>query len=216
MIDSRNILILDSVLKNVFPGAEAVYGSDLLAAAEAGLGDSCGIVCILGTGSNSGVYDGRKIVSNIRPGGYILGDEGSGSALGKMLLADYVKGMLPESISEKFASAYPGLSYGEIVRNVYKGDNPAGYLASFAPFVLSCRGDSYADGLVERNLRNFIERSVLPYGLDSYDIAVAGSVGTECRAELERLGREYGLKFIRFVKNPLDVLAARVSEESEK
>ena len=75
VIDSRNILILDSVLKNVFPGAEAVYGSDLLAAAEAGLGDSCGIVCILGTGSNSGVYDGRKIVSNIRPGGYILGDE---------------------------------------------------------------------------------------------------------------------------------------------
>lgn len=215
VIDSRNILILDSVLKNVFPGAEAVYGSDLLAAAEAGIGDSHGIICILGTGSNSGVYDGRKIVSNIRPGGYILGDEGSGSALGKMLLADYVKGMLPESISEKFASEYPDLSYGEIVRNVYKGDNPAGYLASFAPFVLSCRGDSYADGLVERNLRNFIERSVLPYGLDSYDIAVAGSVGTECRAELERLGREYGLKFIRFVKNPLDVLAARVSEESE-
>lgn len=215
VIDSRNILILDSVLKNVFPGAETVYGSDLLAAAEAGLGDSCGIICILGTGSNSGVYDGRKIVSNIRPGGYILGDEGSGSALGKMLLADYVKGMLPESISEKFASEYPDLSYGEIVRNVYKGDNPAGYLASFAPFVLSCRGDSYADGLVERNLRNFIERSVLPYGLDSYDIAVAGSVGTECRAELEMLGREYGLKFIRFVKNPLDVLAARVSEESE-
>ena len=197
VIDSRNILILDSVLKNVFPGAEAVYGSDLLAAAEAGLGDSCGIVCILGTGSNSGVYDGRKIVSNIRPGGYILGDEGSGSALGKMLLADYVKGMLPESISEKFAS------------------EPAGYLASFAPFVLSCRGDSYADGLVERNLRNFIERSVLPYGLDSYDIAVAGSVGTECRAELERLGGEYGLKFIRFVKNPVDVLATRMSEENE-
>ena len=56
---------------------------------------------------------------------------------------------------------------------------------------------------------------MLPYGLDSYDIAVAGSVGTECRAELEMLGGEYGLKFIRFVKNPLDVLAARVSEESE-
>ena len=58
VIDSRNILILDSVLKNVFPGAEAVYGSDLLAAAEAGIGDSHGIICILGTGSNSGVYDG--------------------------------------------------------------------------------------------------------------------------------------------------------------
>ena len=158
------------------------------------------------------MYDGRKIVSNIRPGGYILGNEGGGSALGRMLLSDYVKGRLPESIMEKFSAAYPGLSYSVVVEHVYRGGNPAGYLASFAPFVLSCRGDGYADGLIDRNLRNFVERSVLPYGRADCDIAVSGSMGVECRKELESLGREYGLHFIRFVKSPADVLAQRILE----
>lgn len=212
VIGSGHVIELDAVLKNVFPGASVSYGSDLLLAAEAGLGNGSGIICILGTGSNSGMYDGRKIVSNIRPGGYILGDEGGGSALGRMLLSDYVKGRLPESIMEKFSAAYPGLSYSVVVEHVYRGGNPAGYLASFAPFVLSCRGDGYADGLIDRNLRNFVERSVLPYGRADCDIAVSGSMGVECRKELESLGRGYGLHFIRFVKSPADVLAQRILE----
>ncbi len=208
---TEQLIVLDTILKNVFPVAVVSYGSDLQLAAEACLGTEPGIACILGTGSNSGVYDGKKIVSNIRPGGYILGDEGGGSVLGKMLLADYVKDRLPQGIRKAFSEAYPGLSYDSIVANLYRGVNPSGYLASFAPFVLSYRGDSYADSLVERNLRNFIERSVLPYGDDGQDIAVAGSIGMECRVEIEALGREYGLHFTRFVKHPADALAERMS-----
>ncbi len=215
VVGTEHLLGLDAVLKNVFPKASVAYGTDLLAAAEAGLGDRRGLVCILGTGSNSGVYDGRKIIANIRPGGYILGDEGSGSAIGKALLADYIKDRLPSGIRNRFDDEY-GLSYAKIVENVYRGENPAGYLASFAPFVFSCRGEEYADCLIDRNLRSFIERSLLPYGeteafpdgLEDADVAVAGSVGYECRNELGDLGKEYGLSFVRFVRNPVEVLVS--------
>lgn len=210
---SSHIIELDAVLKNVFPGASVSYGSDLLAAAEACLGGNAGIVCILGTGSNSGLYDGKKIVSNIRPGGYVLGDEGSGNALGRALLSDFIKDRLPDSIKDLFRKEY-GLTYSEITEKVYRGGNPAGYLASFAPFIFANRGDAYVDGLIDRNLRSFIERSVLPYGPDTPGVAVAGSVGYECREDLVRLGREYGLDFIRFVKNPAEAIAEGIIDGS--
>lgn len=218
VVGRRRIIELDAVLKNVFPGVSVAYGTDLLAAAEAGLETRTGLVCILGTGSNSGVYNGRSIVANIHPGGYVLGDEGSGSFIGKALLADYIKDRLPSGIRQKLDDAY-GLSYGKIVENVYMGGNPACYLASFAPFVFSCRGDDYADSLIDSSLRSFMERSLLPYGdmemfpagLSGVEVAVAGSVGYECMDELKCIGKEYGLVFSRFVKNPVDELAERLS-----
>ena len=164
---------------------------------------------ILGTGSNSGVYDGRKIVANIRPGGFVLGDEGSGNAMGRILLGDYIKDRLPAGLKEKFEAEYR-LTYAEIVENVYRRANPAGYLASFAPFIFACRGDEYADALIDRCLRSFIERSLLPYGMSGSKVAITGSVGMECKDELRMLGQEYDLDFFRFVKSPADELIGKI------
>ena len=205
LIGGDGIVMLDKVLKAVFPGVETAYGSDLLAAAKAGLGKESGIVAILGTGSNSAFYDGHYIVSNIRPGGFILGDEGGGAALGKAFISDFVKGQLPVELSERFRKEYSA-GYAEIIKNVYGGPNPAGYLASFVPFILANRQHECVGKMVRDNFTAFVRRSLMQYDTERYPVAVVGSFGNECREELEAIGAEYGIRFSRFVPSPIEEL----------
>ncbi len=205
LASTESILVIGNVLRNVFPSAEVVCGTDLLAAACAAFGHEEGIVAILGTGSNSGLYNGSNIVRNIRPGGFILGDEGSGSALGKAFISDWIKGLLPEAVAKNFDQEYH-LTYGEIVEKVYRGDNPAGYLGSFAPFIFSQADNEYVDGLIDRNLRSFVERVLMQYDLKQYEVAIVGSFGSACREILERIAPDYDLKIKAFVPDPMDGL----------
>ena len=103
-------------LRAVLPGCEVTAGSDIEAAAIALLGDMDGVAAIIGTGSNSGLYLGGRIVRNIPAGGFILGDEGSGAWLGKMLLADYIKGLLPQELETALRKEFPGLDYPAVWR----------------------------------------------------------------------------------------------------
>ena len=202
---SSSLLVLDKALKAVFPSASVAYGSDLLAAARAAFDRKPGIVAILGTGSNSCLYDGSKVVSNVRPGGFILGDEGGGVSLGRAFIADCIKGLLPESLSDSFTEAY-GLTYEQIVEKVYQGSSPAAFLASFVPFILEHRDDQYVRDLIDSNFRSFIIRCLKQYDLEANDVAVVGSFGCACRDELISLGREYGVRFTNFIKSPIDRL----------
>ncbi len=209
---SSSLLVLDKALKAVFPSASVAYGSDLLAAARAAFDRKPGIVAILGTGSNSCLYDGSKVVSNVRPGGFILGDEGGGVSLGRAFIADCIKGLLPESLSDSFTEEY-GLTYEQIVEKVYQGSSPAAFLASFVPFILEHRDDQYVRDLIDSNFRSFIIRCLKQYDLEANDVAVVGSFGCACRDELISLGREYGVRFTYFIKSPIDRL---VEMEEEK
>lgn len=211
---SSSLLVLDKALKAVFPSASVAYGSDLLAAARAAFDRKPGIVAILGTGSNSCLYDGSKVVSNVRPGGFILGDEGGGVSLGRAFIADCIKGLLPESLSDSFTEAY-GLTYEQIVEKVYQGSSPAAFLASFVPFILEHRDDQYVRDLIDSNFRSFIIRCLKQYDLEANDVAVVGSFGCACRDELISLGREYGVRFTYFIKSPIDRLV-EMEEEKQK
>ena len=211
---SSSLLVLDKALKAVFPSASVAYGSDLLAAARAAFDRKPGIVAILGTGSNSCLYDGSKVVSNVRPGGFILGDEGGGVSLGRAFIADCIKGLLPESLSDSFTEAY-GLTYEQIVEKVYQGSSPAAFLASFVPFILEHRDDQYVRDLIDSNFRSFIIRCLKQYDLEANDVAVVGSFGCACREELISLGREYGVRFTNFIKSPIDRLV-EMEEEKQK
>ena len=195
----------DRVFKERFPKAHFEYASDLLAAARAACGHAEGIAAILGTGSNTCLYDGDKIVRNIHGGGFIIGDEGSAAALGRMFLADLVKDLVPEPVAESFA-AFHETDYLSIVRNVYKNPAPSRYLGSLAPFLLENRGNAYVDALIDRNFRDLFERALIRYG--SLPVGVVGGFGCACRAELERLGAEYGLTFTRFIPSPMEGLIA--------
>ena len=194
---------LDRVFKERFPGVRCEYASDLLAAARAACGHAAGLAAILGTGSNTCHYDGEKIVRNIHGGGFIIGDEGSAAALGRMFLADLVKDLVPEDIAEAFA-AFHEADYASVVRNVYKTPAPSRYLGSLAPFLLENRANPYVSGLIDRNFRDLFERALTRY--DRLPVGVVGGFGCACRAELERLGAEYGLTFTRFIPSPMEGL----------
>ena len=197
--------VLSSILDLWCPFSQVEFHTDMEAAGRAVFGDGDGVVAIMGTGSNSCLWRNGRIVRNIRPGGFILGDEGGGAALGRMFLSDYIKGLVPEILASLFDKTF-GLDYAAIVKGVYKSESPSRFVASFARFVYENRDDGYAARLIERNVRDFIERSLVRYG--SREIGVVGSFGYACREELEAVGKEYGLEFVKFVKSPIDSLVA--------
>lgn len=193
------------------PMASLHFHTDMLAAARALFGNGSGVVAIMGTGSNSCLYEDGQVIRNIRPGGYILGDEGSGAALGRAFLADFIKGLIPSDIEEKFIREY-GLDYPQIVRKVYKEQSASAFMASLAPFILSNKTDSHVRVLIEDCLESFIRRSLARYYGDSdkkeetYKVGVVGSLGCACEDMLRTIGSRYGLEFVKFIKSPVDEL----------
>ena len=197
---------LDKVFRSLFPGALIEYASDTLAAARAVCGHEKGIAAILGTGSNSCLYDGERIVRNVRSGGFILGDEGGAARLGKLFISDFIKGLVPEPVSGEFSRDFE-VDYMTVVKNVYKGDAPAGYLGSFAPWITS-RYDScdYIKMLVDNNFRDFFERALKQYDTESLPVGVVGGFGYANRDILRRLAGSYGITFSKIIKAPVEGL----------
>lgn len=205
LVSAESGAVLSSILDLWCPFAQVELHTDMEAAGRAVFGDGDGVVAIMGTGSNSCLWENGRIVRNIRPGGFILGDEGGGAALGRMFLADYIKGLVPEALASLFDKTFC-LDYAAVVKGVYKSEAPSRFVASFAPFIYENRNDAYAAGLIERNVRDFMERSLKRYG--NREVGVVGSFGYACREELEVIGKEFGLEFVRFVKSPIDSLVA--------
>ena len=138
---------LERCFGKVFPGSTCEAASDVLAAARALCGHKPGIACILGTGSNSCFYDGEGIAENVRAGGFILGDEASGAYLGKRLISDFIKGLLPAPVENAFKKRY-GLDYMTIVQKVYREPMPSRFLASFSPFIAEFRNHPHIANLL--------------------------------------------------------------------
>ena len=187
-----------------FPGAAVEYASDLVGAARAVCGREAGIAAILGTGANTCLWDGEKMVRKVNCGGFILGDEGSAAVLGRLFITDYLKGFVPERMAQDFAARFPA-DYPSIVHAVYAGAAPARYLGGFAPFILSYYGtEEYAKNLVNNNFRAFFERTVLQY--ERLPLGVVGGFGAACRDILTSLAQEYGIRINTLLASPLEGL----------
>ncbi len=198
--------IIRIALKRLFPGTNIEIHSDLLAAAHATLGEKQGIICILGTGSNSGLYNGNVIVEHVPPLGFILGDEASGAILGKKLLSDYLKGILPDHISNQFKLQFT-TNYAEIMEYVYKKEKPNRYLAQFVPFIKQNINEIYCRRLVENSMNEFIERNLSQY-TDFVDqrICFVGSVAYHFRDQLRNVFNKQHLKLGEIEKDPMNGL----------
>lgn len=194
-----------TVLPGIFPQAAIEAASDLLAAARALFGGGDGIVAILGTGSNSCLYEGGTIVRNIRSGGFILGDEGGGACLGKHFLSDLIKGLVPEALAAEFAGEYES-EYGDIVRNVYRSDAPSAYLGSLSPWLLAHAADPYVSGLIEDNFRLFFSRALVRYGRQDLPLGIVGGLGCACREVVERVAADNGMRIEKFLRSPMEGL----------
>ena len=181
--------------------------SDLLGAARSLLGHGSGIACILGTGSNSCLYDGERIVENIPSLGYILGDEGSGAAIGKRLLSDALKGRLPKDVTAELLGKY-GLGLPEVLNRVYRMPAPNKFLASLVPFVHEHLSNPYVYTLASNEFKRFLVRNVSSYsGARRLPICFTGSVAYHFREVIEEAVNDLGLKIGLIEAHPLDGLA---------
>lgn len=189
-----------------FGDIECDIQTDLTAAARAACGHEPGIAAILGTGSNSCQYDGKAIVRRVYSSGFILGDEGSAATLGKLFVADFLKGFVPKHISDDFSSRYK-TDYAEIVENVYRSaGSPSAYLGGFAPFIMEYYDDPYIKNLVDENFRAFIRRSIKQYEYEKYPMGVVGGFGYALKDIFTRIAEEEGIRISRFIKAPIEGL----------
>lgn len=188
-------------VRNLISVSEIEIHDDLIAAARAACGRNPGIVAILGTGSNACNWDGTRVSFKARSGGYILGDEGGGAALGKLFLADLIKGLVPEGIAAEFDSSFDS-TYEGIVKNVYRSQAPAAYLGSIAPWLLERYSNEYVKSLIDGNFRSFIERMLLRYDT-SAPVGVVGGWGCACKDIFSKLCSGYGIVTGEFVREPV-------------
>ena len=197
---------LTTAFKKNFPSANIEIEDDLIAACRAACGHRSGITAILGTGSNSCQWDGEKIVKRVRTGGFILGDEGSASALGKAFIADFIKDLVPENVAADFKERFDS-SYETIVENVYRSaSSPSGYLGSFAPFLMQYyETEPYITELVDNNFRSFIRRVLKQYGTD-IPVGIIGGYGCALKEIFTRIAEEEGVTISGFLASPIEGL----------
>lgn len=193
------------VLADLCPGTQIETGSDLKAAAIALFGDTEGLVGILGTGANSGLYDGADVVESIPAGGFVLGDEGSGAYFGKRLLSDWLKMEMPQELAGKMQEKY-SLSYSDIVEKVYRSQMPSRYLAGLTEFVAEHRQHVYMQELLHDGFGAFVRRNILKYGRNELPFGVIGSVGTFFFEELKSVAAEYGINLVKAERSAGDGL----------
>lgn len=166
--------------------------SDLLGAARGLFKDEAGIACILGTGSNSCFYDGENIVKNVKAGGFILGDEGGGAVLGKLFIADLLKGLVPKELETEFYEKYR-ITSNDAMEYVYNRPSPNQFLGIIAYFLGDYLDNEYARNLWLNNLRSFFDRSICQYDYKNYPIRVIGSLTYAHQDMLKEVAQEYGV-----------------------
>jgi len=197
--------MLENALSHSFPQTEIFIDSDLLAASRALFGSNRGVACILGTGSNSCLYNGQAIEKNVSPLGFILGDEGSGAVLGRKFISDYLKNQLPDSLQKKFFSQY-NVSPPEIMERVYKQPFPNRYLASFTPFLSENIDEEPIYQLVKTSFIEFFERNIKQYPITNEKIGFIGSIAYYFQDILREVAEKMAHQIGKIEKSPMEGL----------
>jgi len=196
---------LQESLTGVAGKVSASAASDLLGAARALCGRNEGVACILGTGANSCLYDGSRIVRNTPALGFILGDEGGGAALGKAFLNGIFKGVLPSWMREDYLKE-SGLTLSDIIRKVYREPMPNRFLASLTHYMGRHIDNQQLQQLVTENFRLFFCRNIRPYRRADLPVSFVGSVAYYFLPQLLQAAREEGFELGTVVKSPLQGL----------
>ncbi len=191
-----------AILDSLFEADEIIVDSDLLGAAKALCGDQEGIAAILGTGSNSCLYDGEKIVKNIPALGFILGDEGSGAVMGRLFLGALFKGQLPETLREEYLSD-TGQDLSDIIDKVYRQPLPNRFLAHAAKFIRQHLDCEPLEQLVIDNFRAFFRRNIIPYGRPDLPVNFVGSIAYYFEAQLRKAADQENVKIGKIMQSPL-------------
>ena len=201
-----NIKIVKDALKSVFKKAKINVDHDLMGAAKALCGHKKGIACILGTGSNSCYYDGKKIVKNSPGLGYVLGDEGSGAYLGKKVIQYFLYNTFEPDLMDRFKSKF-NTNTIDILDAVYKQPLPNRYLANFAVFLTENRGHYMIENIIEDGFNDFFFNHVYKYR-ESWTMPInfIGSIAYGFKDVLKDMCHSYELQLGKVLKNPIEGL----------
>ena len=210
----ENVVSVKKALKNTFSKAKIFVDHDLMGAAQALCGNGKGVACILGTGSNSCYYNGKKIVKNSPGLGFILGDEGSGAYLGKKVVQYYLYHTFDSDLMDRFQAKY-NTTAAEILDAVYKHALPNRYLAGFVPFLIENRGHFMIENIIEDGFNDFFFNHVYKYR-ESWIMPIhfIGSVAFGFKDVLKDMCDSYELQLGRVLKNPMDGLVKYHKENS--
>jgi N-acetylglucosamine kinase-like BadF-type ATPase len=198
-------LILKSIFEDFFKKAKIIIKEDTYAAAYSVTSEP-GIICILGTGSNSCFFDGEHVDVRIPSLGYILMDEASGNYFGKKLIRDYYYHKMPKEIAAKFKSEY-NIEADVIKHNLYKEANPNTYLAHFAEFILKNKRNAYFNKVLHKGIKEFFKNRILPIE-ESKELPIhfVGSIAYFSQDIITDVAKYHMVKLGKFVRRPIDGL----------
>ncbi len=203
----RNQEMVRSVFLEFFPGAGVEIEWDLLGAARALCGRERGIACILGTGSNSCLYDGTRITEQVANLGWILADEGSGASIGKNLLVDYLRKKMPEALAMQFQKRFP-FTREEFLEKIYQQEKPSTFLATFSKFIFHHIDDPYCYNLVYSAFAEFYENNVMKYaGHKELKVHFVGSIAFYYSDLLRQVANDKGVAVKNILETPIAGLA---------
>ncbi len=199
----KNQLVIKDAFLEFFPDAQIEIGWDLLAAARALCGREPGIACIMGTGSNSCLYDGENIVDNVANLGWILADEGSGADIGMKFLIDYLRKRIPDALSKQFHERFP-LSREEFLEHVYQREKPSAFLASFMKFIFQHIKEPYCYKLVYDSFAEFYENNVMKYkNYENLKVHFVGSIAFYFSDILRQVANDRGITVKNVLEGPI-------------
>ncbi|GGH51975.1 N-acetylglucosamine kinase [Dyadobacter endophyticus] len=206
--DEKSSMPVTNALKQCFPSANVVeVASDMLGAARGLCGHEPGLACILGTGANNAFFDGDRITHSIGSLGFWLGDEGSGSYLGKTLVVHYLQNELPEDLQALFIAQYPSLDRLTVLDHAYKKPYPNRYFASYSKFIAENRTHEFMQTLLGNAFGLFVKKYVLKHAnADHYPVHFTGSIAYYYQDILRGVLESNGLQAGRILKSPLEGL----------
>lgn len=198
---------VEKAIESVFKKAKVFVASDMLGATRGLLGHEKGVACILGTGSNSCLYDGEQIVKNVPSLGFILGDEGSAATLGKRLVSDLLKNQLGDDLKERFLSQY-AINQADVIEHVYRQPFPNRWLANLARFCAENIDDPRIHDLVYDHFAQFVKRNISQYYTteelkQSMPVGFVGSIAFYYRPVLEQVMSDYGFRVGQILQDPI-------------
>tara|TARA_B110000977_G_C11065015_1_gene487465 strand:- start:619 stop:1464 length:846 start_codon:yes stop_codon:yes gene_type:complete len=201
-----SVICFKKVLENTFKNAIIHIESDMLAAARSVYKQTPLFVSILGTGSNTAFYDGKVLLQNTPSLGYILGDEGSGSCLGKELLKAYLYKTLPNDLYLSFSKLH-AISKEKALESTYILPNPNRFFAAYVPFLVAHRNHLFIESLIKIQFESYIKTHLLSNrSIHDYSVAFVGSVAFLFQDLIRSLCTKHQIKVSSFCQYPLNGL----------
>ncbi len=199
--------IVSKGFKAHFTKAKLFIEHDLLGAARAACGKQKGLSGILGTGSNCCLYDGISIIQENRSGGFMIGDEGGGVHIGKLVLKNYIEKRFSEDLMNRFEKRYQ-TNYDEILTNLYKKTYPNRYMASFSRFAYHNRKEQVIQEMILNCFRAYFENQVCRFEAhQKLPLNLVGSIAFYYQDLIRAVAEEYTVRIGAILEKPISGIA---------